>query len=446
MRALPLAIIVLRALLGQDTRDVREPVIPPSCATLTASLTASASGLAEADEGKLDTARIQRALDECAPGHAVVLTSDGAPNAFLSGPLELRRGVTLVVRAGTILFASRDPRVYDRVPGICGTIAQTGNGCRPLINGDGVADAGVMGDGAIDGRGGAKLLGQKISWWDLAAEARYGGSQNNPRILSLNRCDNFTLYRITLRNSPMFHVGYRLGNGFTVWGVKIYAPADARNTDGIDPGNSSNITIAHSFFHTGDNSIAIKAGSGPPTTHITIAHNHFYAGSGVAIGSETNGGASDVLVTDATFDGSEMAIRLKSNETRGGVVRAVTYENICIRDTSNPIDLDSHYQSPGARHDLLPTFAGVLIRDVRISGGGKITLVGYDVDHRLAIQLDGVMVDDPSRITVLAAHAEIALGPGPVNFRTAGPDVTVGGVPGTRTVRSCNGQFVQFPK
>ena len=76
----------------------------------------------------------------------------------------------------------------------------------------------------------------------------------------LNRCDNFTLYRITLKNSANFHVAYSGGNGFTAWGVKINTPKNARNTDGIDPGNSTNVTITHCFIHTGDDNVAIKAG------------------------------------------------------------------------------------------------------------------------------------------------------------------------------------------
>ncbi len=35
-----------------------------------------------------------------------------------------------------------------------------------------------MGEGYIDGRGGAQLLGQKVTWWDLAHEAKvFDGSQ-----------------------------------------------------------------------------------------------------------------------------------------------------------------------------------------------------------------------------------------------------------------------------
>ena len=29
-----------------------------------------------------------------------------------------------------------------------------------------------MGEGSIDGRGGAKLLGQDVTWWDLAHQAK----------------------------------------------------------------------------------------------------------------------------------------------------------------------------------------------------------------------------------------------------------------------------------
>ena len=182
-----------------------------------------------------------------------------------------------------------------------------------MINGDGVSGAGVMGDGTIDGRGGAKIMGQDITWWDLAEQARKGGSQNNPRIMILNQCDNFTLYRITLKDSPNFHVSYNRGNGFTAWGVKVNCPRNARNTDAIDPGNARNVTITHCFIHTGDDNVAIKAGAPGPTTQMTIAHNHFYTGHGMSIGSETNGGASAILVSDLSIDGADNGIRIKSN-------------------------------------------------------------------------------------------------------------------------------------
>jgi polygalacturonase len=61
------------AALAQDTRHVTEPSIPPACATLEAKIGRMGLSIYPEDENKLDTARIQNALDQCTAGHAVVL-------------------------------------------------------------------------------------------------------------------------------------------------------------------------------------------------------------------------------------------------------------------------------------------------------------------------------------------------------------------------------------
>ncbi|HEX3967347.1 MAG TPA: glycoside hydrolase, partial [Edaphobacter sp.] len=94
--------------MAQDTRQVTEPKIPASCVQLPAQLRAVSDKLPEADEGKLDTSRIQSALDKCKPGMAVELKPASGSNAFLSGPLEMRSGVTLLIDEGVTLFGSRD--------------------------------------------------------------------------------------------------------------------------------------------------------------------------------------------------------------------------------------------------------------------------------------------------------------------------------------------------
>ncbi len=414
-----------------------EPTIPAACASLAAG---------RFDESRPDTKRIQGALDACAPGKAVVLEPAGPNNKFMSGPLDLRTGVALVVSGGVTLLASTNPRDYDVEPGVCGTITEKGHGCRALINGNNIANAGVMGDGIIDGRGGEKISGQRISWWDLAEAARKGGTQNNPRIMILNHCDNFTLYRITLKNSPNFHVSYSNGNGFTVWGVKIWSPKNARNTDGIDPGNSTNVTITRSWFHTGDDQIAIKAGHGEPTTQMTISHNHFYTGHGMSIGSETDGGASAIRVSDLSIDGADNGIRIKSNSSRGGLVRDIVYDDVCIRDTKNPIYMDTNYSFHGAERDKLPVFEDITLRNVRVEGGGKVTFEGFDAMHRLGMTLDGVLFDDPSAIKVSAKDADLQIGNGLFNLAVGGPDVKIAGHAGAGAKNSCEGKFVPFPE
>ena len=454
MQQFPIALgIVLLSLTAfataQDTRAVTEPILPPACRSLDAHLAATSGAIASSDESKLDTERIQHAIDTCSKGHAVVLHADGTDNAFLSGPLQLREGVTLMVDKGVTLFASRDPALYETAPGSCGIVNQSGHGCKPLISVQHVSGAGVMGDGAIDGRGGAKLLNKDVTWWELAEQARAGGRQQVPRILVADHADNFTLYRITLKNSPNFHVVYNNGDGFTVWGLKIDTPRrGARNTDGVDPGSGSkNITITHSYISTGDDDVAIKGGGGG-VTNMTVSHNHFYAGHGMSIGSETDGGVSKIRVTDLSLDGPDNGIRIKSNASRGGLVHDVVYDDICIRNSPNPITLDTGYTAAGTlQGNSLPTYRDITLHNVRISGGGKISFNGYSQDHRIGATLDDVLITDKAEYKYSLRHADIKLGPGPVNLNfPAGVDSTLSGKAGQGSPASCAEKFVPFPR
>jgi polygalacturonase len=128
---------------AQDTRKVVEPIIPPACATLTAQIGRAGMSIAPADETKLDTVRIQKAIEQCTPVHSVVLKrASSRRDAFLTGPLRLAKGVVLVVDRGTYLYASRNARDYDLSIGSCGTVTEQGYACKGLINGEGVSDSG----------------------------------------------------------------------------------------------------------------------------------------------------------------------------------------------------------------------------------------------------------------------------------------------------------------
>jgi polygalacturonase len=440
------ALTVLTAANAQDTRNVTEPVIPSSCTVVTASLSAVDGNktLAAPDETKLDTSRIQAAIDHCPKGQAVELKADGVHNAFLSGPLDLRTGSTLLIDANVILFGSRNPRDYDLAPGGCGIVAKTASpGCKALISGSQVDGAAVMGQGTVDGRGWAKLIGQDVTWWELAEQARAGGNQHCPRLIVLSHSNNFTLYKVTLRNSGNFHVVFGSGDGFTAWGVIINTPKNARNTDGIDPSAATNVTITHCYIYTGDDNVAIKAGG--HVSHMTIAHNHFYAGHGMSIGSETNGGADTIRVTDLSIDGADNGLRIKSNSTRGGPVRDVVYSDVCIRNTKNPIYMDSDYEHAGKAGTRVPSFTGIELHNVTIEGGGKLTLQGFDEQHRLEMMFDNVYFAPSATSKIMAEHADLKMGPGAVNFKPSGEDVTLEGSSSKGTPQSCRDKFVPMP-
>jgi polygalacturonase len=490
-RALLLSTAILHA-SAQDTRPVSEPKIPPACTVLAAKLASHGSPLPDLDETKPDTDRIQQAMDHCKPGQAVELKADNEHDAFLSGPLQLRAGVTLLIDKGVILFGSRNPRDYDVAPGLCGTITEkkypytqgiSGHGCRPLIGGDSVAGAAIMGDGIIDGRRNAKLLGQDITWEDLAEQSIKGwpseyiswargvgktpapnttppaiiGLQNNPRMINLTRCDNFTLYRIQLRNSPNFAVSYAGGNGFTVWGVIINQAKDALNGDGINLGQpwpevstpTTNVTIAHSFIYAGDDNLAIKSRTGSPTSNVTVIHNHFYAGHGIGTGSSTSGGISSVRVSDLTLDGTSTGIHMKSNDKLGGLVRDVEFNNICIRSSPNPVSIGTHSGSTGhhevdaAESNKPPQCTGIRLSNILIQGPGRISIDGLDAAHRISVSFRNVIATQPDAIRSSADHAEIELEGSNLSF--SGEDVKVSSNPSQVSSNNCDGRFIPFP-
>jgi polygalacturonase len=451
MRLLNLTLLPVISLLpsflsAQDTRQVTEPHIPAACATLESNIAASQGVISPADEQRLDTDRIQSEIDHCAPGKAVVLRAHKKNNVFLTGPITLRTGVTLVVAANTALVASRDPRLYDLSPGSCGVVSDRGHGCKPLITVDGAVDSGIMGDGSIDGRGGAKLLGQDVSWWDLAHEAKITDRQQSvPWLMILRHADRFTLYKITLRNSPGFHVAVNDTDGFTAWGVKIMTPKTARNSDGIDPGSSRNITIAHCSIHTGDDDVAVKSGKSGPASNISILHNHFYTGHGMSIGSGTSGGVDHMLVDDLTIDGADNGIRIKSDRSRGGLVHDLLYRDVCIRDVKNPLVFSPLYTT-FAGNDL-PVYRDITLENVHILSAGNYTFLGLDAQHKLGLTLNNVFANDQEHSTWLAKDADFTIGSKVGNLEPKGDDVDVKQVsnasPGTPL--NCDARFTPFP-
>jgi len=60
---------------------------------------------------------------------------------------------------------------------------------------------GIVGDGVIDGQGGEPMMGGTASWWTQTR-----GAWSEPGADPNVGATHFTLYKITLHNSPKFHV------------------------------------------------------------------------------------------------------------------------------------------------------------------------------------------------------------------------------------------------
>jgi len=399
---------------AQDTRPVVEPTLPPACAVLIAERSAP-----EPETPTDDTTRIQAAIDHCGAGRSVRLAASNQYGAFLAGPLTLASGVTLVVEGGATLYASRDPARFDRGGKSCGTTGAKGHGCKTFITATDTAGSGIMGDGVIDGQGGQTIVGGSESWWEIARRAQRENSEHNvPRLIEVEHSREFTLYRITLRNSPNFHVTLHQVDGVTAWGVHIDTPATARNTDGIDPVSSRNVTITHSFIRTGDDDVAIKAGDNGPSENISIVANHFYSGHGMSIGSETQGGVHHVLVQDLSLDGTVSGLRIKSDVSRGGPVDDVNYRDICLRGVHAPIDISTDY-TKGAHGTRVPVYERIAFENVHSLTAGNLIIEGHDAEHPVRARFDQVQVDGLPRFQV--GHAELTPSPDFINGGTGAP-------------------------
>jgi polygalacturonase/sugar lactone lactonase YvrE len=432
-----------------DTRTVVEPTFPATCQTLNAGfhdVNEDIPGSVEAVSTNPDQARLQAALNACTgTSRAVELSMDSSGNnAFLTGPIVIPTGVTLLVDPGVTLYFSRNAQDYDKVQGVhtCGTVSAASNtsSCQNLITISNANNSGVMGYGKLNGRGGDVVLNSfptagyeastaGKSWWDLATDANAdGGNQQNPRGIQISNSTNITLYKITYKNPPNFHVSMNGINGFTAWDIKIVTPYNARNTDGIDPGNATNVTIKNSWISDGDDNVAVGAPSSL-SSNISVVNNHFYAGHGESIGSFTNGGVNNVLFDsnamygDAEVDGSNSTgIRIKSANDRGGVVQNIQYSNSCFVNHGTQIQFNPVYNTNTGT--LTPNFKNILLQNLRFSNQGAVATGSVQFTgannngtlNPLVVTLDNVTIDTLSGSNLVTpTNANITLGPGQVS-------------------------------
>jgi polygalacturonase len=413
-----ITINVAAATATGDTRTVTEPSFPAVCQQLAAVLTTDPSiqdldSSTDSTVTNLDGARIQQALNNCSGSDKAVelsMDSTGTYNAYLTGPLTIPAHVTLLVDPNVTVFFSRNVQDYDKVPGThtCGTISGNSNtgSCNPLIHIPGASsNVGIMGYGKLNARGGDALINAfqttgypfppTATWWNLANGASTG-SQQNPRFIQVDSpVNNLTLYKITIMNSPNFHVAISGPvTNFTAWGVKIVTPTSARNTDGIDPGRVANGTITQSWISDGDDNVAAGAGSGRPGQNISVTYNHFLAGHGESIGSGAYGGVSNLLFDHNMLagnavsghgsaqwglatDGNSTAIRIKTAADRGGTVSNIQYSNSCILDHQADIQFTPYYDSTDGTES--PNYTNILLQNlVFLNDAGKSGTVELD--------------------------------------------------------------------
>lgn len=335
------------------------------------------------DGQTLNTTAFTSAINACnkAGGGKVIVPA----GLWLTGPIELKSNVNLVVEHGAIIQFSNDRTLYKMVKGAAiaplsaneaTNIAITGNG---IIDGAGDSWRPLKKEKATEKqwkeitKTGVVSKDGKI-WWpsraamDGEAYVKQLKEQNakptdddflpardflRPHMVTFNKCNNILIEGVTIRNSPKFIFYPTRCTNITLRNANFFNEWWAQNGDAVDISACKNVVIYKCTVSAGDDGICMKSsgGKGGETDeaaleNILIAGCTVYKGhGGFVIGSNTDGGMKNIFVTDCNFMGTDIGIRVKSNAGRGGFVRNIYISNIYMKDiVHEAINFDTYYE------------------------------------------------------------------------------------------------------
>ncbi|MFL9911206.1 glycoside hydrolase family 28 protein [Paraburkholderia sp. RL17-337-BIB-A] len=319
--------------------------------------------------------------------------------------------------------------------------------------------------------------------------------------------DGLTVWNVKVQTPSLSASANPAGNGNPNYLGMLPTVDTAKNTDAFDPSSSSkpvvqalaigstktstagkiafdgylkNAVFAYNYISTGDDDISPKGSNNPSPSGsglfgidgnrnvatdrqygFVIAHNHIYAGHGISIGSETNAGVTNIQVYDNSFDGSEQALRIKSDWARGGIVTNINYNDICIRNSGQALLFTPYYSTkalPNPTSPLYPDFYNISLSNVHIIGGTTAILEGFQANtggiaHAalpLGMTFTNVLADSPSNVAVTTSDANLTLNNVnlPIFPSTANRVVLTGSASqllSTANAVDCSSAYVDFP-
>ncbi|CAH8358688.1 unnamed protein product [Eruca vesicaria subsp. sativa] len=214
----------------------------------------------------------------------------------------------------------------------------------------------VSGGGTLDGRGSV--------WW------RHEKAQNRPTAMHFSSCDGLKMFNLRHLNSPRNHISLSRSENITISRLNMTAPSDSPNTDGIDIANCKGVDIRDSVISTGDDCIAVNKGS----SYINITGLFCGPGHGISVGSLGVNGefatVEEVRVKNCTFTKTKNGVRIKTYQNGLGYARKITFEDITMVDSGNPIIIEQNYHNKGKFGKVSFEYSngrGVKVSDVRYS-------------------------------------------------------------------------------
>jgi hypothetical protein len=277
--------------------------------------------LGAATDGKtLCTPALQKAIDAAgAAGGGVVRFPAGT---FLTGPLQLRSGVTLQLDAGATLLGSRERKDYY---GPSSDPAKKALVFRHLLSGIGLHHVALRGTGTLDGSGDAFPDPQeKIV---------------RPHNIYLERCEDVLIEGVRLRASGSWMQHYRLCTNVVIRGIAVFNHA-THNNDGLDINSCLNVKITDCVVDSDDDAICLKSTSGVPCRNVSIsgctASSHCNA---LKMGTESGGGFLDIAIAHCTVFSPTNSKAINGNQRgEAGIALEIVdggrMENVSVTDVN----------------------------------------------------------------------------------------------------------------
>lgn len=166
--------------------------------------------------------------------------------------------------------------------------------------------------------------------------------------LSFSFIKRGTVTGITVKDSKQFQINVISVEDFTFQNIKINAPADSPNTDGIHIGRSKGVKVLECEIKTGDDCVSL----GDANTDILVEKSTCGPGHGFSLGSlgkyDNEGPVIGFTVKNCTLTGCENGVRVKTwPDSKPGKVAKLRFEDIIVNNVQKAIILDQVY-CPGA--------------------------------------------------------------------------------------------------
>ncbi|KAK1699546.1 hypothetical protein QYE76_016243 [Lolium multiflorum] len=202
----------------------------------------------------------------------------------------------------------------------------------------GVDDLSVSGGGTIDGAG--------QEWWARSCKRKKTKPCNTvapPRVVHFEECRGVSVQGLTLQNGQHFHLSFTRCTDVKANFLRVVAPADSPNTDGIHLNDTSRVEIMDNLISVGDDCVSMVGNC----SDIRVRDISCGPGHGISIGSlgknRTTDRVDNVRVDTCLLTNTTNGVRIKSWQGGMGFAHDLRFENIVMKNVSNPIIIDQYY-------------------------------------------------------------------------------------------------------